>query len=138
MLYLCIVMRRVIYYLPTLCVMVGITYVSLWREPTFSLPRFVGADKVAHVVMYAVLSVVFVWDRYRAQQGKIIGWKRAAVLVVFALYGGLIELLQEYFFYPRTGTWGDWLADCGGCVVGLIVYVLFVLRSTVSQKRNTY
>ena len=49
------------------------------------------------------------------------GWRLWIVaLAVPMVYGGVIEILQENFFYPRTGDWWDWLADIAGTVVGCV------------------
>ncbi len=128
-------MKRVISYLPTVLVIIGITYVSLLREPSFSLPRFTGADKIAHFLMYAVLSLVFLFDCLRMdkeQKMKDDGRWILIGFVAFALYGGLLEILQERFFSPRTGSWGDWLADVAGCLIGLWVSIWLWKR----HKRN--
>ncbi len=128
-------MKRIFAYLPTLVVLVGITYVSLLREPSISLPRITGADKWAHWGMYAVLSVVFLFDSWRDQRNnstKQFCWLHFAFYILFMLYGGVIELLQEYFFYPRTGTWGDWLADIAGCAVGFILFLIVWKRAKTS------
>jgi VanZ family protein len=37
-------------------------------------------------------------------------------LIYPIVYGGVIELLQENFFPPRTGDWSDWVADALGSV----------------------
>jgi transcriptional regulator with XRE-family HTH domain len=49
------------------------------------------------------------------QKGRL--WLVAVILPI--AYGGIIEVLQEHFFYPRTGDWMDWLADCIGAWVGI-------------------
>ncbi len=123
-------MKRLLAYLPTLTVLVGITYVSLLRTPSFALPPIASADKVAHILMYAALACAFVWDSWRVRPGI---WQHTRWMAVafgcIVLYGGLIELLQKYCFYPRTGTWGDWLADALGCGVGILLYLLLCART---------
>ena len=110
-------LKRLTHYIPSLVVALVIAYGSLVREPHISLPHFEGADKCAHTLMYLLLAAVMLWDCRRD------GWhKRVVALIVFIVsigYGGLIEILQEQFFYPRTGDWLDWLADCIGSAVGI-------------------
>ncbi len=113
-------MKKIISYLPTALVVGIITYVSLLREPSFSLPAFQGADKVAHIMMYAVLSCVLVWDNWRSRFSKYV----LVGLGACALYGGLIEILQEQFCAPRTGSWDDFAADVLGCGAGLILFLI--------------
>ena len=67
-----------------------------------------------------MLTLVMLWD---SKKVGLRSWQMWTLAVVFPLlYGGLIEVLQKYFFYPRTGEWGDWLADSIGVLVGAIVW----------------
>ena len=110
-------MTRPAHYIPTVAVASGIAYLSLIRETGLSLPHFTGWDKLAHFCMYFALAAVMLWDTRRdRKQGRTVS---VVLLAVCCLYGGLIEILQEEFFYPRTGDWLDWLADCLGAVFGL-------------------
>lgn len=54
-------------------------------------------------------------------------WLFTALLLPI-LYGGLIEILQENFFYPRTGDWWDWLADIVGTLIGCVVAFVVARR----------
>ena len=49
-------------------------------------------------------------------------WLVAVAIPV--VYGGVIELLQEQFFYPRTGELLDWLADGVGVCMGLVCWCI--------------
>lgn len=98
---------------------VVILYGSLIREPHFRLPPINGADKWAHLLMYAALGAALLWDLVR---DRVSGWRMWLIaLVVPVAFGGIIEVLQENFFYPRTGDWWDWLADIVGTVIGCII-----------------
>ena len=46
-------------------------------------------------------------------------------LIVSIAYGGLTELMQEYFVPLRTGDWMDFLADSIGALIGIVVFYLF-------------
>ena len=81
-------------------------------------PRFEGQDKVVHFFLYMLLSLVICRDFFRQEVAfssrKMIVW----AIILPILYGGLIEILQENFFPPRTGEWGDWGADILGVMAG--------------------
>lgn len=112
-------MRRALRYWECAVVADIILYGSLIREPHFQLPPVEGADKWAHVLMYLGLGATLMWDMLRDRQR---GWKLwVTALAVPIVYGGVIEILQENFFYPRTGDWWDWLADIVGTVTGCVV-----------------
>ena len=105
----------------------AIAYVSLLREPRVVLPPINGIDKYVHMLMFLVLTWTLLWDSetlewYRSGNGnsgrKV--WKWWLIALIFPMiYGGLIEVLQEKYFFPRTGEWLDWGADCIGGVLGI-------------------
>ena len=113
--------RKVIGYWKSILVIGVIAYLSLLRQmPNVGLPSIVGIDKWIHGTMYLLLAVALLWDSRSVQ-----GWKRYLIVaVVAAIYGGFIEVLQEQFFYPRTGDWVDWMADCVGVGVGLVMWII--------------
>ena len=123
--------RKVIGFWKSFLVIGAITYTSLLREPTISLPHIVGLDKWIHGAMYLWLTLTLLWD------SRALGWcwtdgmpkqKLWWIILAFpAIFGGFIEVLQEMFFYPRTGDWWDWLADCMGVIVGMIVWIIGTL-----------
>lgn len=104
---------------------IGILYVSLVRDPGISLPTFVGADKWVHGLMYAILGGIACWDSIGM---KMSGWRLGLIAIVLPIvYGGVIEVIQEQWFAPRTCEWMDWLADCVGVMIGCLV-VLVISR----------
>ena len=112
--------RKVIGYWKSILVLSAIAYLSLLREPSISLPYVIGMDKCIHAIMYLVLTLTLLWD---SQQRPKLWWIAG---VFSAIFGGFIEVLQEQFFYPRTGDWMDWLADCIGVIVAIIVWLIGV------------
>jgi len=67
--------------------------------------------------MYAVLAFVLVLE---ATRKKNIGYYTLVILFPI-LYGGLLEILQHYFFPPRTGDWFDFLANAIGVLIGYFI-----------------
>lgn len=111
-------MRLILGYWRTTIVCIGILYVSLVRDPGIHLPTFVGADKWVHLLMYALLGAVATYDSIRFQLSGWRLWLVATLLPI--LFGGIIELVQEQWFAPRSGEWMDWLADGIGVIIGAI------------------
>lgn len=99
-------------------VLSAIVYLSLMREPNIPLPHVHGGDKWIHGAMYLILTLTLLWDTM-----SIPKW-RWAVCMFAAIFGGFIEILQQQFFYPRTGDWLDWLADCVGVVVAIVLWLI--------------
>jgi len=109
-------LSRLLRYWESIAVAVVILYGSLIREPHFHLPPVSGADKWAHLLMYLGLGATLFRDLIRDKQS---GWRLwLTAIVVPVTFGGIIEVLQENFFYPRTGDWWDWLADIMGTIIG--------------------
>ncbi|MDR0872374.1 MAG: VanZ family protein [Prevotellaceae bacterium] len=94
------------------------------------MPPMPYLDKVVHIIMYMVLAGTLVWEQ-RKPSNKSDGILRlrsvtkpamtAVTIALPILYGGLLELLQEYFFPPRTGDWWDFLADIAGVLWGVLI-----------------
>ena len=86
------------------------------------MPPIENGDKWVHWLAFMILTLFLFWD------SKAIGvksWKTWLLSVLFpVIYGGFIEVLQDKFFYPRIGDWRDWLADCMGVLVGIIVWLI--------------
>ncbi|GHT57445.1 hypothetical protein FACS18945_1770 [Bacteroidia bacterium] len=102
------------------------------------MPPMPYLDKVVHIIMYMVLAGTLVWEQARIANprrqepsNKPNGILRlrsvtkpamtAVTIALPILYGGLLELLQEYFFPPRTGDWLDFLADIAGVLLGVLI-----------------
>ena len=103
-----------------------IFYISIIRSSPFQLPPFPYQDKLIHFIMYFSLTAVFFYD---TKQGK--NKVKNAVLILIALvipicYGACIELLQDAYFYPRTASWLDFLANTTGSITAfLLMHFLF-------------
>lgn len=98
----------------------AITYLSLIKIPTLPpLQDVAFADKWGHMLAYAVWAACIIVDCLRAHVS------RRSIYIITPLftiaYGGLMELMQHYFFPPRTGEWLDWLADSVGVAAVLVM-----------------
>lgn len=123
-------------YWKSLLVASVILYLSLWKQPSFKMPDISNADKWAHLLMYAGLAFMMHWDLHAARLKK---WKLYFFGIVFPVaYGGIIEILQEQFFKPRSGEWGDWLADSLGAVAGFFIfpYALRLWEHIANKRKN--
>lgn len=105
-------------YWPSLIVGAGIVYLSLFHTASLRLDVS-NPDKFSHLFAYFVWGICLTSNLWRdkiAFNGRIL-W--AVVLPV--IFGGVIELLQQYCFPPRAGEWADWYADFSGIVLGFVV-----------------
>ena len=118
-------MRRYTAYLPALLTAAVILYLSLIRETHISLPRISGIDLAAHAGMYALLALL--WMGARLKNNGSVRSGAIWVILLCSAYGGIIEILQEAFFFPRTGTMPDFAADTIGAIAGTFT-ALFIWK----------
>lgn len=109
--------RKALTYWRSILVACAIAYGCLLRKPLYTLPPIEHGDRWAHWLAFMVLTLVLQWDSNRVGLNNGPRWLVVALLPM--LYGGLIEVIQEKYFYPRTGDWMDWVADVVGVVFGI-------------------
>ena len=108
-------------YLFTLLVIASILYLSLAKTtPDADMPKIPYADKIVHGLMYFGVMLAFYFDLWR-QGLQVVALKRRSWVgaLAFALFGGVVELLQMYCTTYRSGDWWDWVADIFGVVLGV-------------------
>ena len=111
--------RRWTLFIPSGVMLLAITYLSIFKTPVpVALQDVALLDKWGHMLAYAVWTVCLLADfsRARIRHTYILS---AAIAV---LYGGLMELMQYLFCPLRQGEWLDWLADCIGVVLALLLF----------------
>ena len=88
--------------------------------PEVSFDFFIPLDKIVHFCMYLGLSGATSINFIHGYRGRVNFYRLLLIAFIFPiLYGGLIELLQHYFFPPRSGDWFDFLADILGSLFAL-------------------
>lgn len=112
--------RKALIYWRSSIVFCAIAYGCLLRKPIYTLPPINNGDKWVHWFAFMALTLTLLLDSRKAKLEK---WKMWILATIFPiLYGGVIEILQEQYFYPRSGELEDWLADCIGVLVGVCVW----------------
>ena len=111
--------------------------------PSFQIPNF---DKIVHTLMYFGLTGLLFVEYFNFTQN--FKWKQTFAFLTknkiaddlrptsipnvpyfvlgasALLYGGLIEIIQEYFTPNRSGDWFDLLADFGGILLSLLLFFI--------------
>ena len=106
----------------SLVMLLAITALSL--HPLDNLPEAPGSDKTHHLIAYAALA-------YPASLRKPKQWQ--AIITIFALYSGLIELIQPHV--NRYGEWMDFLANISGLIIGIaLAYLIDKLMKYPKQN----
>ena len=78
--------------------------------------------------MYAGFAFACIWGYRKQFISNGLSYKKKALLITLVIsiaYGGLTELMQEFFVPLRTGDWLDFLADSAGALIGAMVFYLF-------------
>ncbi|NDW09106.1 VanZ family protein [Dysgonomonas sp. 520] len=94
--------------------------------PDIGVEFFIPMDKLVHFCMYFGLSgaaaVNYIWNKKgQANVYKLI----IGAFLLPVIYGGLIELVQHYYFPPRAGDWYDFMADTLGSIAALPIAFYF-------------
>lgn len=117
-------------YWKSIAITVFVLFLSFFDfAPAEAMPRFSSSDKVMHMLLYLIFGLVLMTDQiwgvnksYRKRQ--FLMWT-----VVFPiLLGGLAELTQHFFFYPRQAEWLDWAGDAAGILIAWIIFEFIYLR----------
>ena len=83
-----------------------------------------GSDKAAHVVLFGVFA--FLWSR-------CFGNRLLTIVVAGLVYGGALEIYQEWLISGRSGSMADLAADALGLMIGAGVYAWRIRRVAVGR-----
>ena len=88
--------------------------------PTIKIP---GIDKMVHFGLFAVFALLLISEmNYQRVQLTVKNRHKWVGFIVASVYGGLIELTQQYLFTSRGAEWADFFADILGAAVAVLVY----------------
>ncbi len=80
---------------------------------------FPGFDKLVHCGFFFVIVVLISYGLIKQQSPVNTTYTAIIIIMISAiLYGGSIELLQNYIFTWRDGDWNDLFADAVGAAMG--------------------
>jgi len=91
--------------------------------PASDLPkiRFLN-DKIIHIVLYIVLSFIWLLFYFVFQKNQINLKNIVIVLVVCLIYGIIIELIQQLLIASRQADIVDVFANTLGALIGTLVF----------------
>lgn len=95
------------------------------------IPLFVGADKVVHILMYLIFSILSAW----ALKIEFYRWRVWLIIPVTIGWGILMEFIQLEMRTGRSFSWYDILANTTGVIIGLLFYGL-VSRSALKKMEG--
>ncbi len=118
-------------YLPALLWLLFITGLSVM--PGVQLPAFhlFSADKLAHAVVYGVLTWLLLRAYTRTRQAPLSFGKEIIVLCLSTIYGVFMEFVQYAFIPGRFYEYDDMLANAFGAVMGWLFFRLSLKMSNI-------
>ena len=99
------------------------TVVNFWE--------WIGPDKIVHLILFGFFAFLTPWGFRKKILSENDSYKRKVLIQSFLLtisYGALTEILQKYIFVNRYGSIYDFLANAIGCLLGTIVFFLFIKK----------
>lgn len=116
--------RKWISYMPAVLVAAGIAVLSLVEQT--QAPKVAINDKLMHIVMYAALAFSLILPLLRTSNPlnskpltRYIG-----TFVGVTMYGLLMEALQRFCTFSRSGEMADLYADAVGALIALLLVAL--------------
>jgi VanZ family protein len=100
-----------------------IFYLSFAKPTSFKDLNVINiTDKTAHYLVYVAYGMILIFDFLRKNRKGYSTFAFIAFCIVSPiLLGGIIEIVQETFFKPRSAEWIDWLADVFGILTGWLI-----------------
>lgn len=96
---------------------------------------FDGFDKLAHLGFFYVLTILLFYGKIKYQHSyRFRSLTILKVIVISAVIGGGIELLQWKVFTYRSAEWWDFGCDMIGALMGVFSYVLLHKSNFNEQK----
>ena len=91
---------------------------------------FIHADKLIHLLLFMIFSLLLIFDARRFFQTSSIQKNIAIAVTLTGLAAGLFtELVQHFLIVDRSGTIGDLIADVGGILIGIGIYKIIIDKS---------
>lgn len=93
--------------------------------PDFDIWAIDIEDKLGHVAVFGLLSVLIIWGLTRRKR-QLTNKSLWTVFLLCAIYGGATEILQGLAFPSRYASVLDFVADTIGSGLGIIFAILIV------------
>jgi VanZ family protein len=109
--------------------------VALSLLPPQDLPKvqlFKGADKVIHLMMYLIFSILTCWTLKTEKHWYAI-W---LIIPVTIGWGILMEYIQLEMKMGRSFSWSDVMANTLGVLIGIIIYLSAMMYYQRKHPKN--
>ncbi len=96
---------------------------------------FEGFDKLAHLGFFYVLTILLFYGKIKYQHSyRFRSLTIFKIIIISAVIGGGIELLQWKVFTYRSAEWWDFACDMIGAFMGVFSYILLHKSNFNEQK----
>ena len=127
-------LKRFLNYPLSLLLLCVILYLSLFKPSGNDAIRlFANMDKVAHFIMYAVLSAVMWFEYYRSHSRLRYLHMLVMSFLVPVLFSGAMEYMQCWITNYRSADIVDFLFNVAGVVFANVVCI-YALRPFLDKK----
>jgi len=90
------------------------------------LSDIVGTDKLGHMAIYAVFSILMLWAFFKSRNQMPSNTNALLIVGLSSAYGLLMEIMQFSFFTGRYFEVLDIIANIIGSFIGLWVFKYFI------------
>ena len=107
----------------SIAIILLVTFLSFFKPPQTDIDDVPGIDKFVHTAMYFVMAGLLWLEFYRGRKktNAPIWHAWIGAFVCPLVYGGMVELLQEYCTEYRGGEWLDFAANSLGVILAALV-----------------
>ena len=118
----------------SIAIILLVTFLSFFKPPKTDMDDVPGIDKLVHTGMYFVMAGLLWLEFYRGRKKTNAPMWHAWIgaFVCPLVYGGVVELLQEYCTEYRGGEWLDFGANSLGVILAAMVGIYLLPK--VLQK----
>lgn len=119
----------------SILVLLMVIYLSFFKPPSLNVPLFEGFDKFVHFCMYGgvsgVLWIEYLWNHRREKISLKRGMIGATICPI--VFGGIMELGQQYLTMYRSGDWFDFMANSLGVLTATLI-AWYILRPWIVKR----
>ena len=119
------------YYLPALIWSIVILVLS--AKAGINLPEslfdLIAMDKLGHFTVYGLLTAAILWGN-RKNEVSLTAKTAIIAVLISAIYGIVMELMQYYFFPGRYFEYLDIIANIIGAICGFALYKYLYIKFT--------
>lgn len=108
-----------------------LAFLMLLPQDSFPESELLSYDKLAHIGVYAILSLLLSLSIY--QKERKTRTIQTISLTICIVYSSILEILQN-FVPGRMFDWYDFLANYTGGLVGVIIFSIFIRQKFVIDK----